>query len=57
LLGRMTSMGRSTLKFAVVAMGCPKPVFWPIISSVIDWKRRDTTKPTLLLDFGNTSGV
>ncbi len=56
-LGRMKSMGGSTLKFAMVAMGCPRRAFWPIISSLSNWKRRDTTKPTLLLDFGNTSGV
>jgi hypothetical protein len=47
----------STLKFAVVAMGCPRRAFWPIISSTSNWKRRDTTKLTLLLDFGNTSGI
>jgi hypothetical protein len=57
LLGRMTSMGGSILKFTVVAMGCPRQAFWPIISSASDWKRRYTTKPTILLDFGNTSGV
>ena len=57
LLGRKTSMGGSTLEFAGAAMGCPRLAFWPIASSAVDWKKKATTRPTQLLDFGNTSGV